>query len=251
MTNYPPMPPQQPPGPPPQQPPYGYGAPPPQQPPYGYGAPPPQQPPYGYGTPPPQQPPYGYGPPLGGYGGPYPPPGYGHPPPPGYGGPPPSKGPGKWLLIGALAVAAVIALVVVIVVASGSGGSSPSSTADRGTTAAGADSEEAAIRKMLESLSDNGSADTASVLREYFCTGDRELLDSFGKLDGLDLPSDNYGTTPDVPEISDIKVTGDKATARASVRGLQSTMHFRKESGKWKFCMTDSPEYAKLPKFPR
>ncbi|MGV0834893.1 Rv0361 family membrane protein [Mycolicibacterium thermoresistibile] len=240
MTNYPPVPP---------QPPYGPGAPPPQQPPYGYGGPPPQQPPYGYGNPPP-----GYGAaPAGGYGGPppggpFPPPGYGYPPP--YGGPPPSKGPGKWLLIGGLAVVAVIALVVVIAVSSGSGGGGPSTTADRGTTA-GVDSEEAAIRQMLESLSEDTSADTATVMREYFCAGDRELLESFGNLDGLDLPSGTSGPTPDAPEISDIQVTGDKATARATIRGLQSTMHFRKESGKWKFCMTDSPEYANLPTFPR
>jgi len=224
MTNHPPMPPQQPPGTPPPQP---YGAPPGQ-----WGGPPPGQ----WGGPHGAPPPGPYGPPPGQWGGP--PPGFGYPPPP-------SRGPGKWLLIGGAAAAAVVIVLVLVIAVTSKSGSGP---ADRAAGALG-NSEEAAIRAMIDSLAASESTDTSGLLREYFCAGDRELFDSFD-LGGLDLPS-TAGPATDVPEISDIRVNGDKATARASVKGVASTMHFRKEGGKWKFCLTDAPEFSEMPRFGR
>lgn len=210
--------PQQPP--PPQQYPPQYGAPQqypdPQQP---YGAP---QQPYGqqYGAPQQQ---YGYGAPQQGYPYPYPQP------------VPPSGGNGKWLwIIGAVVVVLVVVMgVVVFAFSSGSDSAAGSSSS----------SDEDAIRQLFEEASTNSSADFSDAL-PYFCTADRKLLASVGDLGSMDIPMPESDTST---TLGDIDVNGDKATARIDNRAGAGKMYFRKESGEWKFCMSDMPGMPSLP----
>ncbi|MDV3127209.1 hypothetical protein M1247_19960 [Mycobacterium sp. 21AC1] len=211
--------PQQPP--PPQQYPPQYGAPqqyPDPQQPYG----PPQQQygqPYGqqYGAPQQQ---YGYGAPQQGY--------YPYPQPV-----PPSGGNGKWLwIIGAIVVVLVVVMGAVVFAFSGS-------VSDQ----AGSSSDEDAIRQLFEEASSNASADLSDAL-PYFCTADRKLLDSVGDLGSIDIPMQEQDTST---TIGDIDVNGDKATARIDNRAGAGKMYFRKESGEWKFCMSDMPGFPSMP----
>jgi hypothetical protein len=213
------------------QPSYGYP-----QPGYGYQ---PQQPP-GYGYQPGQPQGFGY-PPQG-----FPPPGY---PPQGF-PPPKSGGSGKWWLIGGAAVLAVIGLVLAIVLGTSSDGKGPNSTAS-GRPGSSGSSDEDQIRSLL--TSPTGGTDPQQLLEQHFCQNDQEVFKKLGGLGALDVPGGMDGKpTPEV-SISDIKVTGSKATADLTVTGNQnpglpsSTIYFRKESGEWKFCMTDSPALAGLP----
>jgi hypothetical protein len=238
---------------------------------------PPQQPPPGAGNPqgyPPQGPGYapqypqypqqsgygqqGYGYPQQGYG--YPQPGYGYDPQqpqgygyPGQGYPPPppnSGGSGKWWLIGGVvAVLAVIGLVLTIVLATSSDSKHQESTAS-GRSGSATSSDEEQIRSLLTSPA--GGTDPQQ-LEKHFCQNDQEVFDKLGGLGALDVPGGAEGKPAPSVSISDIKVNGNKATARLTVTGTgntgipNSTIYFRKESGDWKFCMTDSPALAGLP----
>jgi len=216
--------------------------------------PPHQQPPYGppFQTPPPAQgypsppgydyaPPPGYGyPPPPGYG--YQPPAYGYPPPPGggYPPPPPSGGPGKWLLIGGLAVVVVIALVVGVVLVTRSSDNathSPSASGSSGSSSSGGEEDE--IRQLFDEIAANSSAELADVV-QYFCAEDRKLLESVGDLGQFDIPVEDSGSAHEA-QISDIEVDGNEATARVDTDMGGGTMYFRKEAGEWKLCMTASP----------
>lgn len=237
--NYPPASPQPGPNDPWQQQPPSYGAPQygaPQQP---YGAP---QPPYGapqYGAPgqpygAPQQP---YGSPQQPYGAPQQPYGYGAPQP-GYPYPQPQPAGGnrKGLIIGGV-VAAVVALVVivgiVIVMMMPSG-------------------DERAIGKLLQDV--GATDDFSAALDQYFCAGDKELF-NFSALEELGIEPPDINSLPmEKPDesatIGDIKVDGDTATAKIDSETGSGTMYFRKESGDWKICMTDSPSLADMPGMP-
>lgn len=229
---------------------------PPQQPPPGAGYPqgyPPQGPGYAPQYPQPQYPQYpqqsGYG--QQGYG--YPQPGYGYNPqqPPGFGypgqgyPPPKSGGSGKWWLIGGVvAVIAVIGLVLTIVLATSSDGSGPNSTA----SGRSGSSDEDQIRSLM-----TAPAGDPEELQQRFCQNDQEVFNKLGGLGALDVPGGVDGKPTGDVSITDIKVNGSKATAKVTVSGTgnigvpDSTIYFRKESGDWKLCMTDSPALAGLP----
>jgi hypothetical protein len=209
---------------------------------HGYPAPYPQYPQY-------PQPQPGYGP--QGYG--YPAqPGYGYPPQqppgagyPGQGYPPPkSGGSGKWWLIGGAAVLAIIGVVLTIALANTSDGKGPNPTAAHSTGS----SDEDQIRSLMST-----PASDPHDMEQRFCKNDREVFDKLGGLGSLDVPGDSTTKINGDVSITDIKVVGDKATARVEISGNgnsgipNSTIYFRKESGDWKLCMTDSPALAGLP----
>ena len=210
----------------PQQPAPGY-------PPAGYGQP-------GYGQP---QPAYGqpsYGQPA--YGQPtYGQPGYGQPPGypmgPGFPGAPQPKSNGpKWALIGGLAAIIVVGIVLAVVLVSNSGG---------GLSALGGNSDEDQIRSLMSSGS--------SSIKERACENDQKF---FSKFPGI---ADSTGTNPTGAKgkatVDSVNVTGDTATAEVtatSSTGLErsGTLYFRKESGEWKICFTDSPQLKQLQNLP-
>ena len=210
----------------PQQPAPGY-------PPAGYGQP-------GYGQP---QPAYGqpaYGQPA--YGQPaYGQPGYGQPPGypmgPGFPGAPQPKSNGpKWALIGGLAAIIVVGIVLAVVLVSNSGG---------GLSALGGNSDEDQIRSLMSS--------GPSSIKERACENDQKF---FSKFPGI---ADSTGTNPTGAKgkatVDSVNVTGDTATAEVTATsgtGLErsGTLYFRKESGEWKICFTDSPQLKQLQTLP-
>lgn len=208
-----------------------------------YGPPPPYgQQPYGqqpYGQQPYAQQPYGqpYPQPYGGY----PPPGWGPTPPP------PSGGNGKWWLLGGVgALVAVILVVVIAVVANSGGGSAGTDTASRPGASTMSD-DEAAIRELFEDIEASGDADFDATLRKYFCAGDRQLMERFGDLGGTDLPVEPSPSRRKA-SISDIEVDGNDATATVDTGTRTDEVHFRKEGGQWKVCMTAAAGFPKLPR---
>lgn len=222
---------QQPQQPAPGYPPAGYGQP-------GYGQP---QPAYGqpsYGQPAYGQPSYGqpsYGQPTYGQ------PGYGQPPGypmgPGFPGAPQPKSNGpKWALIGGLAAIIVVGIVLAVVLVSNSGG---------GLSALGGNSDEDQIRSLMSS--------GPSSIKERACENDQKF---FSKFPGI---ADSTGTNPTGAKgkatVDSVNVTGDTATAEVtatSSTGLErsGTLYFRKESGEWKICFTDSPQLKQLQNLP-
>ena len=213
--------PQQPQQPAPGYPPAGYGQP-------GYGQP---QPAYGqpaYGQPAYGQPAYGQ-------------PGYGQPPGypmgPGFPGAPQPKSNGpKWALIGGLAAIIVVGIVLAVVLVSNSGG---------GLSALGGNSDEDQIRSLMSS--------GPSSIKERACENDQKF---FSKFPGI---ADSTGTNPTGAEgkatVDSVNVTGDTATAEVTATsgtGLErsGTLYFRKESGEWKICFTDSPQLKQLQNLP-
>ena len=189
---------------------------------YGY----PQQPVYGqqqygqpqYGQPQFGQQPYGYGPQ-----------GYPHPQPP--------SGNKKGLIIGGAIAAAIILVaisgrVVVLLLPSQS-------------------SDQKAIQQLLKDVGSTSNFSTA--LENYFCAGDQALFD-MSALEELGIDPSLIDNPPmETPDenatIGDITVDGDTATAKVESRGGTGTMHFRKESGEWKVCMSDSPTLSNFPGF--
>ena len=219
----------------------GYGQP-------GYGQPQPTygQPAYGqptYGQPTYGQPTYGepaYGQPT--YGEPaYGQPGYGQPPGypmgPGFPGAPQPKSNGpKWALIGGLAAIIVVGIVLAVVLVSNSSG---------GLSALGGNSDEDQIRSMMSS--------GPSTLKERTCANDQKF---FNKFPGI---ADSTGTNPAGTKgkttVDSVHVTGDTATAEVTATsgsGLErsGTLYFRKESGEWRICFTDSPQLKQLQNLP-
>lgn len=213
--------PQQPQQPAPGYPPTGYGQP-------GYGQP---QPAYGqpaYGQPAYGQPAYGQ-------------PGYGQPPGypmgPGFPGAPQPKSNGpKWALIGGLAAIIVVGIVLAVVLVSNS---------DGGLSALGGNSDEDQIRSLMSS--------GPSSIKERACENDQKF---FSKFPGI---ADSTGTNPTGAKgkatVDSVNVTGDTATAEVTATsgtGLErsGTLYFRKESGEWKICFTDSPQLKQLQNLP-
>jgi hypothetical protein len=199
------------------------------QPGYGY-------PPAGYGYDPQQPPNFGYQPqqPAGfGYPGPaYP--------------PPKSGGSGKWWLIGGVVtVVAVLGLVLTVVLTASSDGNGQTAS---GRSSSVASSDEDQIRSLM-----TAPAGDPAELQQRFCQNDQEVFDKLGGLGALDVPGGADGKPTGEVSITDIKVTGNKATAKVTMSGSgniglpDSTIYFRKESGEWKLCMTDSPALAGLP----
>lgn len=213
---------------PPQQPAPGF-------PPSGYGQP-------GYGQPQPG-PTYGqptYGQPTYGQTG-FGQPGYGQPPGypmgPGFPGAPQPKSNGpKWALIGGLAAIIVVGIVLAVVLISNSGG---------GLSALGGNSDEDQIRSLMSS--------GPSSIKDRACANDQKF---FSKFPGI---ADSTGTNPTGAKskatVDSVNVTGDTATAEVtatSSTGLErsGTLYFRKESGEWKICFTDSPQLKQLQNLP-
>ena len=101
-------------------------------------------------------------------------------------------------------------------------------------------------------LRDVGATDDFSTaLDQYFCAGDQELFD-FSVLEELGIEPPDLNSLPvekpdETAAIGEIKVDGDTATARVESQSRTGTMYFRKESGDWKICMTDSPSMAHIP----
>jgi hypothetical protein len=169
---------------------------------------------------------------------------------PGYGGafpPPPPSSNGKTALI--------IGLVVLVVVGLGlagwlvlKGDSSSSNTAGGGTSqASGSGSDEDQIRNIFSKT--NG----VSGPQDLMCANDLKLAGRFGgNLPGGAGTAGGAGRPDISANVSNIQVDGDTATATVSgtigSRQLPSgQMYFRKESGKWKMCMTDSPMLKNMP----
>ncbi|AKS35003.1 hypothetical protein [Mycolicibacterium goodii] len=207
-----------------------YGAP--QYDPQTYGAPYPGQQPYGY----PQQPAYGqpqYGQPQQPYG--YDP--YGPGAPQGYPQPQPPSNNKRGLIIGGAIAAAVIliviiGLVVVMLIPRQS-------------------SDQKAIQQLLKDVGSTSNFSTA--LENYFCTDDQALFD-MSALEELGIDPSMIDSPPmEKPDesatIGDITVDGDTATAQVQSKAGTGTMHFRKESGEWKVCMSDSPTLSNMPGF--
>jgi type II secretory pathway pseudopilin PulG len=192
---------------------------------YGYGQQGPQaaygqqqygQPQYGqqYG-----QPPYGYGAPQG----------YPYPQPP--------SNNKKGLIIGG-AIAAVVILVVIIGVVIA-------------MLVPSASSDQKAIEQLIKDV--GSTSDFSTALENYFCAGDQELFD-MSALEELGIDPSLIDNPPmekpdDTASIGDITVDGDTATAQVKSKAGTGTMHFRKESGEWKVCMSDSPTLGNLPGF--
>ena len=221
----------------PQQPAPGY-------PPGGYGQQgQPGQPGYGqpqpaYGQPQYGQPAYGqpaYGQPTYGQAGYGQQPGY--PMGPGFPGAPQPKSNGpKWALIAGLAAIIVVGIVVAVVLVSNSGG---------GLSALGGNSDEDQIRSLMSS--------GPSSIKERACANDQKF---FSKFPGI---ADSTGTNPTGAKgkatVDSVNVSGDTATAEVTATsgtGLErsGTLYFRKESGEWKICFTDSPQLKQLQNLP-
>ena len=259
---------------PPQQPTEGYSQPAYGQPAYGqpaygqpaYGQPADGQPVYGqptYGQPTYGQPAYGqptYGQPAYGqptYGQPaYGQPGYGQVPgypmgpgfpgQPGFPPPTPPNNTRKFALIGAGILAVVLVIgVVFAVVASRSGTSSDSASSGGGVSIAGPASDEEQIRDLM-----TAQIETFDDFKAHSCANDVKLYDKvpsiagkFGKGGSSDA---GPGSTKRA-EITDINVNGDRATVTVNSASGVTNVPLRKESGEWKFCMTDSPKFKGIP----
>ncbi|BBX30604.1 hypothetical protein B7435_23975 [Mycolicibacterium peregrinum] len=223
---------------PPQQPgdPKQYGAP---QQPYGgqqpYGAQQPYgtQPPFGqqpYGTQPPfGQQPYGAPQPYGAqqpYGSPSP---YGAPSPYGYGTPPqpPTNSKRPIVLLAAIGGVIILGVVGIMFFTGGIGG-------------IGGSSDQRAIERLFKDMAETDGS--LSATKKFFCAADQKYMKAVDPkvLEelGIDVPEPTTKPTGSV-EITDVKVDGDKATATVTADGQSDTVHFRKEGGEWKMCMSD------------
>jgi len=166
-------------------------------------------------------------------------PGYGQPPGfppgPGYPGAPTPNKNKKTLLIGGLTVLAVIGIVIGVVLwTSDSGG---------GLSALGGNSDEDQIRSLM--------SDPTS-LKDHRCEADNKFFSKFPGLSGGKRAP--VGPTVKVT-VNSVDVTGERATVNISTHSSSgtdttTTIYFRKESGEWKYCLTDSPEMKKLQQLP-
>ncbi|WP_131811589.1 hypothetical protein [Mycolicibacterium peregrinum] len=200
----------------------------PPQPPYGYGAP---QQPYpgaaGYGIAQQSYPgPAAFGPAQGPFGA---------PPPYGYPMPPQPSGNGKrtWLILGGVAGVALLLGAVLIF----------------GTGGLGFSSDERAIAQLFKDMSKTDGS--ISAIKPYFCAADQKMLKPVdtSQLEnlGIDIPEPSLApTSGESVEITDLQINGDTATAKVKTDSRTDTLHFRKEGGKWKVCMSDDPSMPRL-----
>ncbi|KAB7758419.1 hypothetical protein MMUC44124_12155 [Mycolicibacterium mucogenicum DSM 44124] len=114
-----------------------------------------------------------------------------------------------------------------------------------GLSALGGNSDEDQIRSLMSS--------GPSSIKERSCENDQKF---FSKFPGI---ADSTGTNPTGAKgkatVDSVNVTGDTATAEVtatSSSGLErsGTLYFRKESGEWKICFTDSPQLKQLQNLP-
>ncbi|MFE7743107.1 hypothetical protein [Nocardia sp. NPDC057455] len=199
----------------------------PQQPPPGYPPPEPGQPPTGPGYPPPGpgQPPTGPG---------YPPPGsptWGYPPPP-------QKKSHTGLIVG---LVAIVALVIAGAVIAGVFLTSQG----RGPLASDEKRVELSIRDFYETLDTRGFRAAA----EQACARERAAFEAMTESEKSEFDSTSVSITID--RIDDVVVIGDTATAKVTgkltvaVPGEQpdtetsTTEHLKKEDGKWKVCSAE------------
>jgi len=224
----------------------------------GYPTPPAGYPTGGYQGPPgyPTAPGYPAGYPQGAYpSGPYPQgPGYPMQPgyPPGFPGPQtPKPNNTKWWLIGGLSVLVVVGLVLGGLVLGGKLWNDSGTTTARHSSGFGSDSaptDEDQIRSLLTNLGSDGS-DFMQSMRQHSCAKDEQLYDKIGTLGPIKVPESSSGSSGGTATISNIEVTGSKATADLTTGNSSRpplTLYFRKESGDWKICMSDSPIFGKL-----
>lgn len=176
------------------------------------------------------------------------PPGF---PGPGFpGGPPPSSNNAKWWLIGGLSVLVIVGVVAILGLSGvfnmhqSSGGTSASGDSSFGS---GSD-DKAQIRSLLTNMNSDGG-DFMQTMRQHSCAKDQQLYDKIGAIGPIKVPTDSSGAGGGTATISDIEVDGSKATAQITAGGaarLPLTLYFRKESGDWKICMSDSPMFGKV-----
>ncbi|UGT69772.1 nuclear transport factor 2 family protein [Nocardia gipuzkoensis] len=189
------------------------------------GQPPDEQPQY------PQQPSPGQGPPPGPG---YPPPGY---PPAGY-PPQPPKQSHTGLIVG---LVAIVALVIAGAVITGVFLTSQG----RGPLASDEKRIELSIRDFYETLDTRGFSAAA----EQACARERAAFEAMTERERNEFDSTAVSVTID--RIEDVVVTGDTATAKVTgkltvaVPGEQpdtetsTTEHLKKEDGKWKVCSAE------------
>ncbi len=184
----------------------------------------------------PQQPAPGYP----GPGQPLPPPGPGYPPPgyPPWGHPPPPRKSNIGLIVG---LVAIVALVIAGAVIAGVFLTSQG----RGPLASDEKRIELAIRDFYETLDSRGFRAAA----ELACTRERATFEAMTEQEKSEFDSTSVSVTID--RIEDIVVTGDTATAKVTgkltvaVPGQQpdtetsTTEHLKKEDGKWKVCSAE------------
>lgn len=223
-----------------------------EQPAFGSGYPAgPSYPALGYAPGYPQQPGY----PQGLYPqGAYPPPGY--PIPPGYPmqpgfppGQPPAPKNNKWWLIGGLSAVVVVGVVLAAVLGFSylDNAKSGTSTA-QGTDGSSSASDESQIRSLLTNLGADGSNFTQT-MRANSCAKDQQLWDEIGNMGPIQVPGGGSSKKGGKATISNIEVDGNKATAQLTTEGATTrslTIYFRKESGEWKICMSDSPMFKRI-----
>lgn len=187
--------------------------------------------------------------------GPYPQ-GPGYPMQPGY--PPGFPGPNapkpnntKWWLIGGLSILVVVGVALAGVIWVNSGDSGTSTAQHSGFGSGSGDSgssDEAQIRSLLTNLGSDGS-DFMQSMRQHSCAKDAQLYDKIGAIGPIKVPDSSSSGTGATATISNIEVTGSKATADLTTGNAARpplTLYFRKESGDWKICMSDSPVFGKL-----
>ena len=225
-----------------------------------------EQPAFGPGYPAgPSYPAMGYAPgyPQGAYPQPgYPQPGYpmqpgypqapypGYPMAPGFPpGPPPAPKSNKWLLIGGLSAVVIVGVVLAAVLGFNylDNAKSGTSTA-QGAGGSSSSSDESQIRGLLTNLGADGSNFTET-MRANSCAKDQQLWDEIGNMGPISVPGDSSSKKGGKATISNIEVDGDKATAQLTTEGTTTrslTIYFRKESGEWKICMSDSPMFKRI-----
>jgi len=164
-------------------------------------------------------------------------------------GQPPAPNNNKWWLIGGLSAVVIVGLVLAAALGFNylNNATSDTSTA-QGAGGSSSSSDESQIRRLLSNLGSDGSNFTQT-MRTNSCAKDQQLWDEIGSMGPIQVPGDGAAKSGGKATISNIEVDGNKATAQLTTEGTTTrslTIYFRKESGDWKICMSDSPMFKRI-----